>query len=126
MAAGNGYSLTLTGTSTDGQTTCSGASAAFNVIAGATTAVSIAIDCHRAQTTGSIQINGTINLCPTIDSVTANPAVGNVISLASAATDPDGAPQPLSYKWTASAGHAQQRHRAEPDADLRGARARCR
>ncbi|MFL5304234.1 MAG: metallophosphoesterase [Polyangia bacterium] len=104
VAAGIGYSLTLTGTSTDGQTTCSGASASFSVTAAVTTSVSIAIDCHRPPNTGSIQINGTINLCPTVDSVTANPAVGNVISLASAATDQDGAPQPLSYKWTASAG----------------------
>ncbi len=104
VAAGTGYSLTLTGTSTDGQTTCSGASAAFNVVAGGTTSVSIAIDCHSAPTTGSIQINGTINVCPLITSVSANPPIGNVISLASVANDPDAAPQALTYTWTTASG----------------------
>ncbi|HVT10162.1 MAG TPA: metallophosphoesterase [Polyangia bacterium] len=104
VAAGAGYALTLSGTSTDGQTTCSGASTAFSVAAGATTSVSIVVDCHRPPSTGSIQINGTINVCPLITSVSANPPVGNVISLASVANDPDGAPQPLTYAWTTGSG----------------------
>lgn len=104
VAAGTGYALTLSATSTDGQTTCSGSSPAFNVVAGATTSVSVAIDCHRPPTTGSVQINGTINVCPNITSLSANPPVGNTIALAAAASDPDAAPQPLSYSWTTTSG----------------------
>jgi hypothetical protein len=104
IASGAGYGLTLTGASIDGETNCSGSSALFNVVSGATTSVSVAIDCHRAPTTGSVQINGTINVCPSIDSVSANPPVGNTIALAGAATDPDGGPGVLSYKWTTSSG----------------------
>jgi hypothetical protein len=104
IAAGTGYSLTLTGTSVDGQTSCAGTSVPFNVAAGATTSVALAIDCHSAPKTGSIMVNGTINVCPNVDSVSANPPVGNVISIASAADDPDSGPQPLSYSWTTTSG----------------------
>ena len=71
IAIGSGYSLTLTGTSTDGQTNCSGGSATFSVAAHATTSVSVAIDCHGTAKTGSVLVNGTINVCPAIDSVSA-------------------------------------------------------
>ncbi len=54
VAVGTGYGLTLSGTSTDGQTSCTGTSAAFNVAGGATTSVAVAIDCHRPRTTGSV------------------------------------------------------------------------
>lgn len=104
IAAGSGYALTLTGTSVDGQYSCAGASASFNVVARATTSVSVAIDCHTAPKTGSVVVNGTVNVCPNIDSVSANPPIGNVIAISSAADDPDSGPQPLSYKWTASSG----------------------
>jgi hypothetical protein len=104
IAAGSGYSLTLTGTSVDGQTSCAGASTSFNVAVAATTLVSVAIDCHGAATTGSVLVNGTFNLCPNIDSVSANPATGNVIAIASIADDPDSAPKPLSYGWTTTSG----------------------
>ena len=62
IAAATGYSLTLTGTSVDGKTSCAGTSAPFNVVAAATTSVAVAIDCHAAPTTGSILVNGTINI----------------------------------------------------------------
>ncbi len=104
VAPGSGYSLTLTGTSTDGQTTCAGTSSPFAVAAGATTTVGLTIDCHAAPKTGSILVNGTINICPNIDSVSANPPTGNVIAIASAADDPDSAPQPLSYAWKTTSG----------------------
>jgi hypothetical protein len=104
VAAGSGYSLTLTGTSVDGQTNCSGASATFAVVANATTSVAVAIDCHTPRTTGSVQVNGTINVCPRVDSVSANPPNGTVISIFSSADDPDMGPQPISYSWTTSSG----------------------
>jgi len=104
VTAGAGYALSLTGTSTDGTATCSGSSAAFNVVAGATTSVSVAIDCHTGAKNGSVSINGTINVCPSIDSVSANPPVGNTIAVTAAASDTDNGPQALAYTWTASAG----------------------
>ena len=104
IAVGSGYAITLTGTSTDGQTSCTGTSAPFNVAAHATTTVSVAVDCHTGVKTGSILVNGTINVCPNIDSVSANPPVANAISVYATAHDADAAPQPLSYSWTASSG----------------------
>ena len=105
ITAGAGYSLTLTGMSADGQTTCAGASALFAVMAGGTTAVAVAIDCHvGGNKTGSVLVNGTINVCPNIDSVASNPPVGNTIAIAASASDPDVGPGALSYSWTTSAG----------------------
>jgi hypothetical protein len=104
ISAGTGYALTLTGTSVDGQTSCAGTSASFSVSAGATTSVAVTIDCHGPVKTGSVAVNGTINVCPNIDSVSANPPTGNTIALASSASDPDNGPQPMSYSWTTSSG----------------------
>ena len=80
IAVGTGYSLTLTGTSVDGKTSCAGASAPFNVVAGG----------HHLRGGGDrlpcrphhrhVLVNGTINICPNIDSVSANPPAGNVIA----------------------------------------------
>ena len=104
IAAGSGYSLTLTGTSADGKTSCAGASAPFIVAAAATTTVAVTIDCHTPPTTGSVLVNGTINVCPRVDSVSANPPVGTAISISSTADDQDNGPQPLTYSWTTSSG----------------------
>ena len=106
LPAGNGYSIMLSATGTDGVTTCGG-SASFNVTAGAVPAVSVTLDCHQAAKTGSVTVNGTINVCPVADGITASPAdigVGFPISLAIAAHDPDGGPSPLAYSWSATSG----------------------
>ena len=104
IAPGTGYTLTLTGMSTDGLTNCAGSSATFSVAAGAATSVPLAIDCHTGTKTGSVMVNGTINVCPNIDSVSANPPVSNTIAVSSSASDPDSGPQPLSYSWTTTSG----------------------
>jgi hypothetical protein len=103
LPAGAGYSITLSATTTDSTTSCIG-SASFSVTAGGTTAVTVHLSCHEAATTGSASVNGTLNLCPNIDSVSSNPAVGNVIAISATADDPDNGPQPLSYSWTTSSG----------------------
>jgi len=103
LPAGSGYAITLSATSSDGTTSCGG-SASFNVTAGATTAVTIHLTCHEAPATGSISVSGTINICPNIDSVSANPPSGNLIALGSTADDPDSGPQPISYHWTTTSG----------------------
>ncbi|MEI9942543.1 MAG: hypothetical protein WDO69_35460 [Pseudomonadota bacterium] len=106
LPAGTGYSITLSGTSTDGSATCSG-SATFDVVAHQTTTASVGVSCHQAATTGSVQINGAVNVCPVADGISANPAevaVGSTIALSASAHDSDSGPAPLAYSWTASSG----------------------
>jgi hypothetical protein len=103
LPAGTGYTITLSATSSDGTTSCGG-SANFNVTARLTAAVGIHLTCHEAPSKGSIVLNGTINICPNIDSVSANPPTGNSIAISSAADDPDSGPQAISYLWTTSSG----------------------
>jgi hypothetical protein len=106
LPAGTGYSITLTGTTTDGSTTCSG-SATFDVASHETTVATLGLSCHQAATNGSVQINGTINVCPVADGVSASPAevaVGSSIALSASAHDSDNGPSPLAYSWTVSSG----------------------
>jgi hypothetical protein len=106
LPAGTNYAVTLTATSTDGNTTCAG-SATFGVMAGATTAVTVHLLCHEAPRTGSVLVNGVLNVCPVIDGASAMPAeafVGYPVSLAVAAHDSDAGPSPLAYHWTSSSG----------------------
>jgi hypothetical protein len=114
IASGSGYTLSLTGTATDGVTTCTGTSAAFSVAAHATTTVGVTLDCKTPATKGSVLVNGTINVCPTVASVSSNPPVGNTIALTAAATDPDGGPSPVSYTWTTSSGTLSSTTSATP------------
>ncbi|HSZ81323.1 MAG TPA: hypothetical protein VLA14_03525 [Polyangia bacterium] len=106
LPAGAGYSIAVTGASSDATVTCAG-SAVFGVTARATTNVAIVVDCHLPTATGSVLVNGAINLCPVIDGVSASPAsafVGSTIALAGTAHDVDMGPSTLSYLWTATAG----------------------
>ncbi|HXJ23255.1 MAG TPA: metallophosphoesterase [Polyangia bacterium] len=114
VAAGTGYAISLTGTSTDGTATCTGNSALFNVTASATTSVAVAIDCHSAPTTGSVAINGTVNVCPSITSVSAAPPAGNLIAITGVASDPDSGPSALTYAWTTSSGTLSSTTAANP------------
>jgi hypothetical protein len=104
LPAGSGFTITLS--ATGGATTCGG-SATFNVTAGAVAKVNVTLDCHQPATTGSVAVSGTLNVCPVVDALSANPAdvaVGFPVALAIAAHDPDSGPAPLSYSWTAASG----------------------
>ena len=106
LPAGNGYTITLSATGTDATTICSG-SAMFNVMAGATTAVDVGLDCHQPAKTGSLSVTGTINVCPTLQALSATPAevaVGSSLSLAAVAVDPDNGPSALTYTWSTNRG----------------------
>lgn len=103
IPGGNGYSVTISGTTADGSTSCGG-SATFDVTAGGTTAVNVHLTCREAAGTGSVLVNGSINVCPSIDSVSSNPPVGNTIAISASASDADAAPQAVSYQWTTSSG----------------------
>ncbi|HVW27418.1 MAG TPA: hypothetical protein VHC69_18770 [Polyangiaceae bacterium] len=106
LPAGQGFSISVTATATDGATTCSG-SATFNVTARSTTSVTVALDCHEPPQKGSVMVTGTTNVCPVADGVSANPAnvaVGSTIALEGLGHDSDNGPSPLAYRWSASSG----------------------
>jgi hypothetical protein len=106
LPAGSGYAVTLDGTLSDGATTCAG-SATFAVVPRMTTAVMVKVRCMEPPRTGGARIDGTINVCPVIDALSAAPAtieVGNALALAGAAHDTDLGPSPLGYAWTATSG----------------------
>jgi hypothetical protein len=113
LPAGTGYSITLSATSTDSSTSCAG-SASFSVTAGGTSTVIVHLACHEASKTGSIMVQGVINVCPNVDSVSSNPPVGNTIAISSSSSDPDAGPQALSYHWTASSGTLSDASSANP------------
>jgi len=106
LPAGGGFNITLTATSTDGSTSCGG-SASFAIVAHTVTPVSVHLTCHEAPRTGSVSVNGTLNVCPQIDGVSASPTevlVGGSVGLSASAHDADAGPSPLAYQWTASSG----------------------
>ena len=106
LRAGSGYAITLNATGTDSTTMCGG-SASFDVTAHAVTSVSVTLDCHQPAKTGSVALNGNLNVCPVADGISANPAdvtVGAPVALAIAAHDADGGPSLLTYSWTATSG----------------------
>jgi hypothetical protein len=106
LPAGMGFQITLMATTADGTTSCAG-SKTFNVTAGQSTPVQVGLACHEAARTGSVVINGTLNICPTIDGISANPAEANVgapIALSATAHDSDAGPAALGYAWSGNGG----------------------
>ncbi|HYQ45343.1 MAG TPA: 5'-nucleotidase C-terminal domain-containing protein [Polyangiaceae bacterium] len=106
IPAGSGYSITLSASTADASLTCGG-SATFNVSARQTTPVSVAVTCKEAPKTGSVLVNGLLNVCPVVDGLNVSPSdlvVGASVVVNATAHDSDAAPSALSYQWTASAG----------------------
>ena len=105
LPAGTGFAIALTSATSDGAQ-CAG-SATFSVTAQATTTVMVHLLCRQPPTTGSLLVNGTINVCPVVDGLSASPAevlVGAPLALTALAHDADAMPGPLTYRWTASSG----------------------
>ena len=116
LPAGSGYSITLSATSSNAQAQCSG-SAAFSVVAHQSTPVAVSLLCHQAARTGSVSINGAINVCPTLDGINAAPvevAVGASVTLNAIAHDTDAGPSALSYNWSAATGTLSNAQSASP------------
>jgi 5'-nucleotidase len=106
IPSGDGYAITLSATSREGSFSCTG-SAAFGVIAHQTTPVTVSVTCKEKTKTGSILLNGGLNICPVADGIDATPAtvsVGSSLVLRGLAHDSDAAPSPLSLQWSASSG----------------------
>jgi hypothetical protein len=106
IPVGNGYTISLSATASDGSTSCAG-SAAFNVVARVTSPVAVALRCHQAAKTGSVMLNGSVNVCPVVDELSASPSsvyLGASLTLRGAGHDSDAGPSALSLSWTASSG----------------------
>ena len=106
IPAGTAYTISLSGTTTDGATACNG-SAGFSVTGHQTTPVTVAVLCKEQTRTGSAAINGTLNICPVIDGVSTNASdvyVGGTVTLEALAHDSDAGPSPIAYQWTTTAG----------------------
>ena len=116
IPVGNGYSITISATASDGSTSCAG-SASFNVLAHSTSVVPIHLACRQTSRTGSVMLSGTVNVCPVVDAVSANPSevlVGSSLAVSAVAHDADAAPAALSYHWSASSGSFSDAASATP------------
>jgi cysteine-rich repeat protein len=102
IPVGTHYHVTLTGTTTDGKKTCLGDSF-FDIFAGATTQVTIALQCTAQTTDGTVVVNTTLNQCPTLTGFTVQPlsqAVNGTIPVTSSATDPEN--NAIKFTWSDS------------------------
>lgn len=109
IPAGLGYIVTLRAEGTDG-ITCSGASS-FDVVGGTVSQVDVHMLCRRPRRTGSVVVDGTLNVCPLIDDVSISPAsaaVGQSVALSADASDLDFAPAALTFAWTTTLGEILQ------------------
>lgn len=116
LPAGSGYSITLSASTTDASATCSG-SAAFNVAAHQTTPVTVALSCKEASKTGSVLVNGVLNICAVVDGISANPSsidVGGSVALGGLAHDSDAGPAALTYQWSTTSGTLSSASSANP------------
>jgi hypothetical protein len=112
LQAGTGYVVTLTATTSAGDT-CSGSSSAFNVVASQTSpTVNVNLICGSVTVDGglgSVLVTGTVvpgDSCPVLASWTISPdtaaANGGQIDISATATDADS--DTLTYQWSAAAG----------------------
>jgi hypothetical protein len=115
LPAGTGFSITISASSTEGDT-CGG-SAGFGVTAGQTASVTVPLACREATKTGSVAVNGKLNLCPVVDGIGASPSevnIGGSIAISALAHDSDAGPSALAYTWTASNGTLSSASAAKP------------
>jgi hypothetical protein len=111
LPAATGDTLTMSATTTTG-VSCTGTSAPFDVVAGATANVAVNITCNSVTPdagTGIIIAHGTVvagDSCPTLTSSLVSPqttAIVDPISVLATASDADGT-DTLTYAWSATAG----------------------
>ncbi|HMG53354.1 MAG TPA: hypothetical protein VK601_07725, partial [Kofleriaceae bacterium] len=103
---GVGYQISLKATTDEGNAVCAG-SATFDIAGPGTVPVALHVTCELQPETGSIVVNGSLNVCPRINGIDASPAeviFGGTIALAATAIDIDGAPAPLGFNWTTTSG----------------------
>jgi hypothetical protein len=69
--AATGYAVTLSGTNTTPEVTCTGTAGLFAVTAGDETVVNVLVTCAAADGSSAIEVNPTIHNCPNIGTLTA-------------------------------------------------------
>jgi hypothetical protein len=107
VAAGDGYSITLTATSDDGTVTCSGSAGPLSVTARATTSVNVNLICQTNNNdVGGVLVNVPTSNCPVWNTIVAHPnmicAQSRPSTLTAAARGPD--PSALTFTWTVFGG----------------------
>jgi arylsulfatase A-like enzyme len=118
IPAGTDYTITLTATSVEDDTTFTG-SADFDIVAGEITDVEVHLEGALESGNGSVAVNGTINVRPVIEELTVTPLsgyIGSAIALSSVSRDPDEFPSDLSYYWSTTGGVID--NPIAPDAEL--------
>jgi hypothetical protein len=118
LAPGAGDLMTMSGTTTDGVFTCSGATE-FDVETGVATEVSVYLNCRRTPPLGGVRVNGKFNFCAQLSKVVVSPlqtSVGHDVDLSVAAWDEEG--DDVDFLWAATGGLI-----AEPTAE--GTRFTC-
>jgi hypothetical protein len=99
------YQLIVSGLASDGITGCSG-SATFNSPT-PSTGVIVKLTCGTPSSPGQALVTATVNSCPIIDGLVANPSaasIGGSMALQVTAHDPDSGPAALLYAWSADGG----------------------
>ena len=106
IPAAPGYSLELDATASD-RGKCTG-SASFDVMASVTTTVVVKLRCpgHGSPSEeGTVSIDGSVNVCATVEFVTAAPSSpGETVALHGEALDDDNGPEAPSFKWSLASG----------------------
>jgi hypothetical protein len=108
VASGSGYTLALSGQTTDGTTSCAGTSAAFSVSNRQSTAVTVQLVCTTNSDAGSVTANPVTNDCPIWNTIVANPsapstvAPNNTATITADATGPNNSQ--LVYTWSVITG----------------------
>ena len=105
LPPGIGFTISLTAAVVGGGA-CAGTTT-FDIASHQQTAVVVPILCHEGARLGSALLTGDINICPTLDGVTAVPStvnVGQSTTVAVVAHDPDVMPAALQFAWSAPTG----------------------
>jgi hypothetical protein len=105
LAPAPGYTVTLSGTASDGSVVCTG-SASFAITPRTTTDVVVELACSTATHGSQVTlVNGTTFNCAAWNNVSASPTettVGNQVMLMASANGP--VPANLTYSWSAPSG----------------------
>ena len=105
LPAGGGYTVVLSAMANDG-TSCLGTSAAFTVVANMSVSVNVLLLCRTTGNTGTVIVNGQIDICPIVTSYVVSPlavSAGGAIDVSSAGSDFD-ASDVVTFHWSAGAG----------------------
>jgi hypothetical protein len=95
VAPGTGYTVTVSGESSDGTTICTGNAGPFAVAAGHETVVKVIMMCTSTKDAGSVELNPTLQYCPIVQTLSAinttafTQPPGNTSQITAAATGPD-------------------------------------